>query len=1132
MLRLVEHFTALGFTTIARRVELMQRIQTILILFLALTLAVSAQVTTSQISGVVRDSSGASAAKVQVRLINQQTRLTRTTETNAEGYYIVSNLPPGEYLVHIEHTGFKTFERSNIVTSSGDRVDVSPTLALGNMTEVVSVVSHGEQVETESGTVGRLVDGEQVRELALDGRNLFQMVMLLPGVSATTDQFDRGGIATGSIADFNFNGTRATSTSVMVDGGSNQDTGNITGQTNNVSVDFVQEVKVASSSYSAEYGRNAGAQINFTTRSGTEKYHGTLFEFFRNDKLNARGFFSPTVDVLRLNQFGWNLGGQLWIPGLLKKGDRKIFFFVGQEYRRRIDGQTQRTTFPTVAQRSGNIGGTAVLRYPPNFPVTSLRGQLIQDPSRATASNPNGNNIMPRQYMTANGVATMKIFDAMQLLSSSYTDQAVGNNTVFQLANTDIRREDILRVDYQLSPRNLIYVRYLYDRGSGYSPYEMGAIPTFQATRSNVNPNVQLAWTAVISSKSVNEAAIVSNYFNLYRAQVGAQRLPQTYGMNIGELYGNEDQTYGIPSIAISGYTTISGARDTRNSPVYDFSVRDNFSHMIGRHNLKTGILAIRNRKNQRVYFTTGSVSYQTSGNPNTTGNALFDTLLGNYYQYTETDREKWTPIRMTQIEGYVADTWKVRSNLTLDIGVRYQFLPPPYTTDNGISTFMPNLYNPANAQQVIPTGTNAGQLQPGVGQPANGIVLAGTGGLSRGFYDNQNKLSPRFGFAWDPSRKGTFSVRGGAAIYYDRMNVGDLNSAGGNPPFVNTVTLYNGEFDNLASGRSATFPVAVASFRPNIVAPATYNWSFGIQKKLPFQTLLDVNYVSTQARHLLREPNMNTVTPAAQYAKSTYNINALRPYQGYTNILLWETSASSSYHGLQTSVSRRYSKTLTYSFAYTFSKVLTDANTSGDTPQDITNYRAERSHASFDRNHVAVISYIYSLPKLTNSNNLLRNVAGGWQLSGITQLQSGGWVSPSITTPTGTRRPDRVGDVKYLDPRQVQVLVGGNGAKTAGNFYFDPTPGTTFTAPAPTAYGNSAPFIIRGPGRHNWDMSLFKNFRIQEKLNAQFRGEFFNVWNHANFRNPNVTASALAYGTITDAGPPRLAQIALKLTF
>ena len=1101
-------------------------------LLLALALNAAGQVTTSQISGVVKDSSGAPMAGVTVRVVNEQNSLRRDGVSGSEGFYVVSNLPPGEYRVRVEHAGFKTFERDHIAVSAGDRADVSPSLEVGSTSEVVTVVAQGEQVETESGTVGRLVDGDQVRDLALDGRNLIQMVMLLPGVVATTDQFDRGGIATGSVADFNFNGTRATSTSVTVDGGSNQDTGNITGQTNNVSVDFVQEVKVAASSYSAEYGRNAGAQINFTTRSGTEQFHGTLFEFFRNDKLNARSFFAPNVEKLRLNQFGWNLGGPVFIPGLLKRGEKKIFFFVGQEYRRRIDGQTNRVTMPTAAQRAGIIGTGAALHYPTNFPVAALRGQVIQDPSRGTPSNPDGNNILPKQYMTANGLAIMKVFDAMQKLTALYNDQPIANNATFQLANSDIRREDIMKVDYQPSPRNQIYARYLYDVGSGYSPYEMGPIPTFQATRENVNPNLQLAWTAVISSRTINNAAIVSNYFDLYRKQVGDQRLPQTYGLTINQLYTNLDQIYGMPAIAIQGYTTLSGARDTRDSPVWDFSVRDNFSHIVGQHNLKTGILAIRNRKNQRIYFTTGNVTYQTSGNTNTTGNGLLDALLGNYYSYTETDREKWTPIRMTQIESYVADTWKARRNLTLDIGVRYQFLPPPYTTDNGVSTFLPSLYNRAQAQQVIPTGANAGQLQPGVGQPANGIALAGTNGLTDGFYQIQNKFSPRFGFAWDPSHKGTFSIRGGAAIYYDRMNVGDLNSAGANPPFVNTVTLYNGQFDNLASGRSASFPAAVTSFRPNMVAPATYNWSLGMQKKLPFQTLLDVNYVSTQGRHLEREPNINTVTPAIQYANSSANINSLRPYQGYTNIGLWETSAASNYQGLQVSFSRRRARNLTYSVAYTFSKVLTDANTSNDSPQDITNYRAERSHASFDRNHVFVFSYIYSLPRLTASAKLVRGVAGGWQFSGITQFQSGGWVSPAISTPTATRRPDRIGDVRYLNPRQVQALVGGNGQKVSGNFYFDPTPGTTFIAPAPAVYGNSAPFIIRGPGRNNWDMSLFKNFKPNEKINMQLRGEFFNVWNHASFRNPNTTASSISYGTITDAGPPRLAQFALKLTF
>jgi hypothetical protein len=1084
-----------------------------------------------------------------VQIVHQQTSLERTVSTNADGFYVAPNLQPGSYRVRIEGNGFKAYERSNIELTAGDRVDVSAALAVGAVTETITVEARGESVETDNPTLGRLVDGEQVRELALNGRNLVQMVMLLPGVVSTTDQFDRGGIATGSVADIIINGTRSTSTSVTVDGGSNQDTGNITGQTNNVSVDFVREVKVASSAYSAEYGRQAGASINYTTRGGTEQYHGTLFEFFRNDKLNSRGFFSPRVDTLRLNQFGWNLGGPVQIPGLIGK-DRKLFFFIGQEYRRRVDGQTQRATFPTHAERSGILSTTATLRYPANFPVASLRGQPIEDPSRATAANPTGRNILPVQYQTANGRAIMRVYDAMEKLSSLYVDSATANNTTFQLANTDIRRGDVIRLDYQPSVRNQIYARFLHDTGSGYSPYEMGAVPTFQATRRNKNPNLQVAWTSVISERTINEAAIVSNYFNLYRLQVGDQRLPQTYGLKINELYGDETETYGMPAIAIAGYSTLSGARDTRDSPVWDFSVRDNFSRLIGKHILKTGFLAIRNRKNQRVYFTTGNLTFNTSGNTNSTGNALMDALLGNYQQYTETNREKWTRIRMTQIEGYVQETWKAQPNLTLDLGVRYHFLPPPYVIDDTVATFLPNLYDPAKARQVIPTGSNAGQLTPGVGDPYNGIAVAGSSfhnskdaptdaaaqnlfrGLPRGFYKNQHKLSPRFGFAWDPSHKGTLSFRGGAAVYYDRMNNGDLTEAGGNPPFVNTVTLFNGEVDNLASGRNAQFPVSISSFRPDLEAPAIYKWSFGFQKRLPLTMLLDVNYVSTQSRHLLRKPNLNLVAPAVQYANSTVNINSIRPYQGYTNIALWETSAASNYHGLQIGLSRRYSKKLTYSVAYTWSKVLADASSPSEAPESLLDYHRERSHASFDRNHVLVISYIYNLPALTGRHPAARFVLGGWQLSGISQFQSGAWLSPSISTPTGARRPDRVGDVKYLNPREVRTMLAGNNQQVTGNFYFDPTPGTTFTTPAPTQYGNSSPYIVRGPGRNNWDLSIFKNFKPIEKVNVQFRGEMFNVWNHASFRNPNMSAAGRDYGTISDAGPPRLVQLALKLTF
>ncbi len=287
--------------------------------------ALFAQVSTGQISGTVRDPSRAPGAGVRVVVISEQTGAQRETKTDTEGFYLVSSLPPGMYRVNVEHEGFKTFTRQNIELTTGGRVDVSPTLQLGSVTEVVNVAAQGEQVETDSGTVGALVTGEQVRDLALNGRNLIQMIMLLPGVVSTTDQFDRGGIATGSVGDFYVNGTRSTSNHVTVDGGYNQDSGNLVSQTNNLSVDFVREVKVAASGYSAEYGRFAGGQINFTTRSGGTEYHGSLYEFLRNDKLNSRSFFAPMVEKLRLNQFGWTLSGPIIIPGISTKAAKKAF---------------------------------------------------------------------------------------------------------------------------------------------------------------------------------------------------------------------------------------------------------------------------------------------------------------------------------------------------------------------------------------------------------------------------------------------------------------------------------------------------------------------------------------------------------------------------------------------------------------------------------------------------------------------------------------------------------------------------------------------------------------------------------------------------------------------------------------
>ncbi|MBA3714845.1 MAG: carboxypeptidase regulatory-like domain-containing protein [Pyrinomonadaceae bacterium] len=292
-----------------------------------------AQVSTGQISGTVKDPSGAAIPLASVNVVDEQTSFARHATTDGDGFYLVSNLPPGSYQVRVEQQGFKSFVRSGIQLTAGDRADISPALEVGNVSEVITVSTQGELVDTESGTVGQLVDGSQVRDLALNGRNPAQLLMLIPGVAVTTDQFDRGGIAVGGVGDFYVNGSRSTSNSVTVDGGSNQDSGNVVSQTNNVGVDFISEVKIASSGYSAEYGRFAGAQINFSTRRGTEEYHGTLFEFFRNDVLNARSFFAPLKEKLRLNNFGWNFGGPIPRRGRCGGGEGHS----ARAYRARVD---------------------------------------------------------------------------------------------------------------------------------------------------------------------------------------------------------------------------------------------------------------------------------------------------------------------------------------------------------------------------------------------------------------------------------------------------------------------------------------------------------------------------------------------------------------------------------------------------------------------------------------------------------------------------------------------------------------------------------------------------------------------------------------------------------------------------
>jgi hypothetical protein len=1118
-----------------------------------------AQTNTGEITGRVTDKSEGVIPNVQVLVKNIATADVRETVSNNEGYFVVTFLQPGNYEVTAAAQGFMKAVQSGVRVGAGQRVNVSLTLEVGSVAEAVTVSATALQVNTEDAKVRHVIDASQAKDLPLNGRIMSHLLMVVPGVAVTTD-LSVTDIAA-SLNNYSANGARGVYNMASVDGGFNLDSGSMGSQTNQVSPDWVQEVSIVTSGYSAEYGRNSGVQINFATRSGTKDFHGALYEFFRNDKLDSRSFFSPAKDKLRFNNFGWTLGGPVTIPGRFNTSRQKLFFFVGQEFRRRRQNQLMRATTPTAAERSGIINSTTTLLYPANFPVAALRGQPITDPSRATPTNPTGGNILPKQYITPNGQAIMNIYQAMIDLAGEYSDTPTPNNTTFQLPNPDERREDIVKIDYQISQNQRLAFTMMYGTGSNSTAFVQGPYPTHGFIRRNKARTGRFVWTDVINPASVNRVTAQVNYLNIRWPALGTRDQAAQYDLAINELFGNDIQTFGIPAIAITGYSSISGSAGAWQAPTADFSVMDDFNHIRGAHNLKAGVMAVRNRKNEADNTTSrllmGNVSFSTAGNPNTTGNALADALLGNFTSWREAQNLVFQQVRFADIEAYVADTWKARSNLSVDIGVRFAWYLPNHNAENNASNFDPRSWDPAQAPRVIPSGAGAGSLQRGVGNRYNGLIIPGSqfynnfetrfaqandpaiqalfrSDVPAGIAKNSFAATPRLGLAWDPTGAGKFAVRTGAGFFMDVLRSGMFESLGSNPPFGNITEVNYGPLAEPGAGApAALFPLSVNAMRPDFRPPMTFKANFGIQAQIPFDSVLDVNYVTSQTRHNVRRVDINQVTPATQAANPGININALRPYQGYTSILMYESSASSNYHGLQVGLNRRYHQGLTYGVAYTFSKALDDGSTDGTQAEDINNFRAEKSHSDFDRNHILTMNYVYELPFWRHGTHWHEKALGGWKLSGINQFQSGPWLTPTITTATGARRPDRVGAPKYLDPRNVVTLVGGDGQPRTGNFYFDPGPGGMFVAPPANRYGNSAPRIVRGPGRNNWSMALMKDFSFRrEATQLTFRAEAFNLFNHAQFNNPNVSASARDFGTISSSAPGRNVQLGLKLVF
>jgi hypothetical protein len=1150
-----------------------------LLVTLILTLAVAAfaQQVSGTISGRALDERDEAVAGAGVTVESAALSVTRTVAANEQGLFTVPNLPPGVYKVTVRAQGFGDFVQDNVKLDVSGTFDVTARLRVGGANETVTVTGDTYQtVNRETANIETLISGAQVTELALNGRNWAQLVNLAPGTSAISNDAQQG--TSVRIDDTAINGLRRR-TAPTIDGISNVDHGSVGTQVNNISVDAIQEFKLVSSPYSAEYGGQAGPAINVATKRGTTAFHGSLFEFFRHDALNAYSWETkqrarPEKPYLRFNNFGGFLGGPIYRS--------KLFFFGGQEYKRPRTGRTVSEVVPTLAMRDGDFSaflpaGVAANNTsctPAGITQTATRF-ILCDKSASQAGVAFPGNKIPANKLSPNGKALIGLYPLPN-------DTTGGRYIAAPVTARDVR-QDVLRVDYQITPGATLFGRYLADTFDSDNPlgssFDNQALPIAPDNHVRLGKTAMASYTQVVSPTLVNEftAAWQRNDQEIkYQDESRINR--STYGVNFTEIFA-ANRLNKIPEFAVLGYPQLSGNGLPYVIDAESWEMRDNLTKTWGAHTLKTGFLFINSYKAENTRVRDGGqITFSSGGDagnafrPQDSGHAVANLLLGAFTRYTETSNTTNAPTSYNQWEFYANDQWRVNQRLSLTLGLRYQYIPWPYAQDRNIVGFDPRRFDPAKAPTAADISGGVIRLRPdptgqlgraaGFFDPYNGIVLAGEGLPVGGLNDpnlhrlfvgrpsaiaksGANNWAPRFGFAWDLFGDGKTAIRGGAGIYYDRTLLNPVRDAGANTPFASVATLTNGRqfatpasvvsgFSNpldtvgaLGAGQPLVQALAVFSF--DMPPGAVYAYSLGVQRELPWASVIEVNYVGNQGRHLTHRRDINYVLPEVALLRNASgafvnaNVDTVRQFPGYSAIRMQENTGVSSYNSLQVSWQKRMTKGFTSSVAYTWGKALNnfDVETSDQrVPYDA---RLDKSYANFDRRHVLAVSYVYELPFSGKQQGFAGRALGGWQLSGITTVQSGqhasvGGGSRASTSPANgyAGNLDLVGDWRA-------VPGGQSPDRWINPDAFAGRVGLIGTVPRN---------LIEGPRATNFNLSLMKRTNVTERVRVQFRAELFNLFNHPIFRTVQLNRSASNFGAFTETEDPRVVQFGLKVLF